>query len=327
MVEYRGELVADAADLAAQSVGRLLEVYKNLGDEVVAGEVLARVDASEGRRLYAEALAQAEAMQATKRRAEAQLALAQAEADRAGRLLAEGIMSEQEALTQRSAVEVLAAEIKTIEAQQAAARARAALFRNQVAESRIVAPFGGAVAERYLDPGATVQPGTQVLRIVASGALRVRFRIPEKDLARVQLGSAFTLTTQATASRRFRGTVERLSAEVSRADRSVAAEGVLSDTSAALRPGMYATLTLYVETLRAQTLIPTAALATRIADDGEQRQRVRVIDDEGRVRALDVQVLGSAGNEAAVTGISVGDRVVTLGHEGLSDGARVRVVE
>jgi phosphoenolpyruvate carboxylase len=44
-------------------------------------------------------------------------------------------------------------EIEAAKAQKASARARVALFQEQIADARLVAPFGGAIAERYLALG------------------------------------------------------------------------------------------------------------------------------------------------------------------------------
>src|SRR5690606_1689702 len=98
--------------------------------------------------------------------------------------------------------------------------ARAGVQREQRRDTAVIAPFDGAVAERYVDQGSIVAPGTPVLRLIRSGPPRVRFRLAERDLALVDVGMSFSVTTQATGDTAFAGKVTRISAEVSRVDRT-----------------------------------------------------------------------------------------------------------
>lgn len=326
VVEYRGELVGNAIELVAEGTGRIIALNKQLGDTVERGELLVRIDASESQRQLAEARAQVKATEADERRAQAEYKRAEQEAARGQRLLQEGILSAQEADTLASQVSVLQASIESIHAQRSAAQARAALFQVQVSQARILAPFDGAVAERFLDLGATVQPGTPILRLVDTGPLRVRFRASETHLARITKGVPFTLRTLATAEQVFHGKVERLSAEVSRVDRTIAVEGVVED-SAKLRPGMYATLQLRLGEIADRALIPTQAIATRYDDQGNETHSVYVVEGGTRAVRRPIQVLGTSGVEAAVSGIDAGATVISFGHDGLADSASVHVVE
>ncbi len=322
---YTGELDADAAEIAARTAGLLEEVRVRIGDQVSEGDVLARVDATQARRQVAEARAQVQAAAASERRARAGLGAATAELERTEPLLADRLVSPQEVDALRSRVESVSAEADAARAQADQAQARIALLNEQIADARLTAPFDGAVAERYLDPGAVVSPGTKVLRLVQSGALRVRFRVPERDVGRVQPGLAFEVSTQATGDRRFSGQVTRVSAEVSREDRTVAVEGVLDETISDLRPGMYAEVSVSLGTLEDALAVPGSALVERLGDDGATRTGVFVVTDTS-ARFVPVSVRGRAGEVVAVEGLGAGMQVVTLGQAQLRDGAPVNVV-
>lgn len=185
---HRGELDTEVAELSAQATGRLAGVDVDIGDDVKQGQVLARVDASQSQRQISEAQAQVKSAEASKRRAAASLAGARLELERGKRLHQEKLMSQQEYDALESRLNVLAAEEDAADAQGGQARARVSLLQQQAKETKIVAPFHGAVAERFLDPGSLVQPGVKVLRVVKSGPLRVRFRVPERDLGRITRG-------------------------------------------------------------------------------------------------------------------------------------------
>lgn len=324
--EYRGELIAEVAELAARSSGRLLLVNGKIGDTFSKGDLLARIDALEPQRQLAEASAQLQAAEAALQRVDAQLAAARIELERGQRLRAESLMSEQELTALASQVRVLEAETGAAQAQKASAQARVKLFREQIADARLIAPFDGAIAERYLDPGSNVQPNTPILRLVRRGPLRARFRVPERDLRHLRVGSELHVTTQATSTLEFPGKLERVSAEVSWTDRTVAAEGLLAEEHDVLRPGMYAHVKLTFGTLDDATLVPSSAVFERIVDSSTPETSVFVIED-GKAHLRPVTVVAQHGDRSAVEGIPVGAVVVSFGHEAVRDGGPVRVVE
>ena len=169
-----------------------------------------------------------------------------------------------------------------------------------------------------------MRPGTVVLRLVKAGPLEVRFRVPERDLADFRVGMPFTLTTQASGALRFAGSVTRLSAEVSRQDRTLAVEGLLGAEHDALRAGMYAEVTVKLGEVAAAVVIPSAALVERIGPEGERSLGAYVVKDEiATWQALTLR--GRAGDRSAVAGLSVGESVVTLGHDQLREGGKVRI--
>lgn len=325
MAEYRGELDTNIAELAAQGSGRLLSVAVNLGDTFKAGQVLAKIDAAETRRLLAEASAQMESAAAAGARATAQLEASREEAERGRKLVEERVLSEQELSSLRSQVKIFEAEVSAAEAQKAAASSRAELYRGQLSEAELKAPFDGAVGQRYLDPGATVQPGTPVLRLVKGGPLEVRFGASEVHLARLSPGTPLSISTLGTGQRTYAGHLIRIAAEVSRVDRSVAAEGLLDAEYPELRPGMYASVKVSLGTLNDAIVVPSAALLSRIAEDGTS-QRGIYVDDGGKARYVRLDVLGEHEGTAAVIGVTPGQKVVVQGQEVLSDGGAIEAV-
>jgi RND family efflux transporter MFP subunit len=323
--EYRGELVADAAELAAEVTGRLLEVRVNIGDRFKKGQLLARVDSSQTQRQVAEAQAQTRAAEAERQRVAAELDAARVELNRGLEMFEQQLISTQELDAYKSKVAVLEAQLEASEAQRAQARARIATLGEILADASLHAPFDGAVAERHLDPGSLVQPGKTILRLVQTGPLRIRFRVPERDLGELKPTLPFQLTTQATGTRHFAGKIQRISAEVAREDRSVAVEGVLDEETELLRPGMYAVVWLTLNELAHAVVVPSRALLERPGAQGKIQRGLFVVE-AGTAHFRPVTVRGTAGNLSAVAPLQPGKNVVTLGHENLRDGAAVQIV-
>ncbi len=325
-----GELVAEAAALSPRVAGRLESVRVRPGDRLEAGETVAVIDAAELVRERQEQSEQIRVLEANLRRARARLDEASSELARGSELAASNLISAQELERLQAQLATMKAEAGAVAAQIEQAQARAARLDEQLAETQVRAPFTGTVAERFLDPGAVVQPGTPIVRLVQDRPLLVQFRAPERLLGRLVVGAPFTVTTQATGAQEFAGAVVRISGEVARTDRSVLVEGELGEQSPALRPGMYADVNVQLDVIADAVLVPGAAVIERMRD-GEVGRGVFVAPGHEELSAAqwrEVRILELEGETAAVQGdLTDGERVLTLGHEELADGSPVRIVE
>jgi membrane fusion protein (multidrug efflux system)/multidrug efflux system membrane fusion protein len=256
----RGELDADAAELSARSGGYLTTLSVRIGDEVKKGALLAQVEPTQAHHAISEALADAAAARAEKKRIAAELAAAEVEHERGKKALEKALISAKEALALESRVAVLRAQLEAQKARESQVSARVDLLRERLSDTSLTAPFDGAVAARYVDEGSMVQPGKAILRLVKKGPLTVRFRIPEREIGLVRVGMEFEVTTQATGAKRFAGRLVRIAAELSRVDRTVAVEGVLAEETPLLRPGMYASVTLELGELENAVVVPSGSV-------------------------------------------------------------------
>lgn len=326
--EYPGELIAEAVDLAPRVGGRIQEVRVRIGDPVRRGEVLAVIDDTDLVRQLEEARGQLGVAEAQVSRSEAQLEEAEADYRRSAELFEQEVLSSQEFDRLRSRLGAAEAELRSTQAQVVQAKARVERLAQQLADTRVVAPFSGTVASRYLDPGALVQPGTPVLRLVQSGPLLVQFRVPERDLGRLVAGHPLTLSTQATGETTFPGHVERISGEVSRSDRTVLVEGVVDAETEVLRPGMYADVRVLLQELERTKIVPGVAVVRRLQPDGREETGVFGVDEGGEAVWYPVEVRGAEEHLVAIEGnIREGATVLTLGHEEIGPGSPVRIVE
>ncbi|HZO12217.1 MAG TPA: efflux RND transporter periplasmic adaptor subunit, partial [Polyangiaceae bacterium] len=323
---FRGELDADVAELAAQATGYLRDLKVAIGDPVKKDDVLGQVEPTQAERDIAEAQAEVLGAMAAKKKNAAQLTAAEKELERGKGQLESGLISEKDHTQLKANYEVLQAESDATAAQVVQAQARVSSLRQRLSDTRLIAPFDGAVAERYVDPGTVVQPGKAILRLVKTGPLRVRFRVPERDVSRIRTGMRFSVVTQATGSERFSGEVVRIGAEISRLDRNVAVEGLLQKETPKLRPGMYADVTIKLGQLESAVVVPSVAIVEQHKPDGSKQSGLFVVRDDKAVWTA-VNVRGATGDKSAVDVIQPGDAIVILGQNSLRDGAVVRVNE
>jgi RND family efflux transporter MFP subunit len=324
---YPGELDADAADVAAFYAGRLVSVSVRVGDTVKAGDVIAELDPIDAREQIAQARAQAKAAAAERNRATVERDHAVAEVARLEPLARDKLISTLEIDRQRARANALGATVESAAAGEAEAQARVKLLEKRVVESVVRAPFSGRVAERYVDPGAIVNAGARLARIVAVAPLRVRFEVPEADIPRLAVGTAVRVITTADKEG-LPAKVSGIASEVSRDRRIAIVEGVIDSPPAGWLPGMYAEAVVDLRTIEQATLVPASSLLSRLQANGIVATGVFVAGAEGTARWVPVREVTRDGDRVAVEGeLPAGTRVLVSGHVDLADGSRIKLAD
>lgn len=329
---YPGELFSDAVELGSRVQGRVEAVHVRIGDRVEAGQSVAKMDDELLARQLRELRALLRARRALVNSSEVAATAAKREFDRARALFEQGATSKQELDALETELLLRESERATANAQAEQARATIAVLEESLADSEIRAPFTGVVARRDIDPGAFVDAGQSIVRIVAESPLRVRFRVPEHELADMHVGLNFVVETRLDADELPRGEITRMAGEVTPADRSMLIEGVV-EPQPSLRPGMYADVRLDLRALEGVLLIPDTALLERVDVSGEASTgvfRVAQGTDEVTAAWVDVRVLGREANRLAIEPLQPGaisdtDEVLVRGHRELGDGAAIRI--
>jgi membrane fusion protein (multidrug efflux system) len=124
------------------------------------------------------------------------------------------------------------------------AEAQAAIYRQQMADSTLRSPIDGVVAEKRTDVGQRLGDATVAFVVVQTTPLKLRFRVPEKELARVRLGQNVKATVDAYAGDVFQGKVAVVGGVIDPASRSFTVETEFPNRDGKLRPGMFARVEL-----------------------------------------------------------------------------------
>ena len=180
-------LPLEAVDVAAQSAGRLEQVAVRAGQAVEAAALLARIDSRNA--LQERRIAEAELQVADAELARATARHRQETSRYERRSTSAELWSEEELSSMEVEARAAAADRSAAEARVARARAAVEQWRQVVEQSEIRAPFAGRVAVRYLDSGAIVAPGTEIVRLVSGEALLVRFAVPPEEIAGLRIGA------------------------------------------------------------------------------------------------------------------------------------------
>jgi HlyD family secretion protein len=222
-----GRLEATEVDITAKFAGRLADVAVHEGDDVAAGQVLAKLDVRE---LEAD-LRQASALvkQARKQRGAAAAVIAQR---RSEVVLAEKNLARARELyenqnipieqLQRSETAVQAAravlaaaeaELATAEAAIEAAAARAESVRTRIEDSVLTSPLAGRVLYRLAEPSEVVPAGGKVFTVLDLTDVSMTIFLPTLQAGRVQIGDEARIVLDALPDHVVPATVSFVSPE------------------------------------------------------------------------------------------------------------------
>ncbi len=312
----------DYVDVGTQVSGQLRRLHVDIGDEVTKGQLLAEIDPTvyETRvRASRARLADLEA-QLVQRTAETDLARAQASRNR--QLFAEGIISRDAVETAEAALRVADGRIASLKAQIEEAEATLTGDVANLGYTRIHAPMSGTVVSRDAVEGQTVnasQTAPTLIRIADLDTVTVRAQVAEADVVKLRAGLPAYFTTLGMPERRW-GTRVRQILPTPETLNDVVLHHVLLDVpnpDRALGTDMTAQVFFLLGAARDVPVIPVEALGPGRGN----RHQVRVLSgDEVVVKPVEIG-LRSRTTAVVVSGLAVGDRVVT-GTEGAGPGAR-----
>lgn len=320
---------AASADITPQATGTVVSLSKDVGDPVRRGELLAVIDNVQ--------------LDAGAERADAEVANLITRVAEAEKLHASGAVSSRE-------LDDLRFQLATARtSQREADRGRGTL--------RLTAPFDGVVAARDLHVGELTSPARVAFTVVDPSELRVRARLPERDISRVKIGQVASLTGAYDTAGVATARVTRIAPVIDANSGTFEVVLTLDPTQTALRPGQFVSVDIEVDKHTGVVVVPKdAVLRDRgqpivyvVADapkeeplakeegaanakpedkpkaDGDSKQGPK---DEGPrwvAKRTEVQTgLGDPDRLEITGGLKPGERIVVVGQSNLKDGARIR---
>lgn len=198
-------------------------------------------------------------------------------------------------------------------------RAESELIAAQLSKTTVRAPFSGTIGLRSISKGTYVTPATTIANLVNTSQLKLTFAIPEKYASQMKVGNSLTFKTSNSQEEHI-AKIYAIEPQVDIATRTLKMRAIAENKDGKLYPGTFANVVMPLEVVNDALLVPTEALIPIqngkkifITQDGKAKE---VIVETGARTATDVRVL---------SGLKVGDTILTSGVMSLKNGTAVKV--
>jgi RND family efflux transporter MFP subunit len=330
-------------DVHAKVAGYLKKIYVDVGDRVKQGQLLAVLEVPELNADVDQATAAESRSKLEINRAESELKQAEAAHEDAHityTRLAELPKIRPNMIAQQEIDQAMARDHEA-EAKIAAAQAAVAVSKEKLQEAhangervktllsytRIEAPFSGLVTKRYADTGAMIPAGTStstqampVVRISEDDTLRLVLPVPESIVPLIHAGAQADVNV-GSLHRTFHGTVWRFTGKVDTATRTMETEIEVKNPNGVLKPGMYATANLTLDSVPNALAVPIQAVSVT----ENNKASVLVVRQDKTIEERPITVgMETASLVEVQAGLEANDLVVVGNRGQLKSGQKVK---
>ena len=295
------------AELNAEVSGIVMQVLKDNGDIVKAGDVLVKLDQTTYRDKLLSAQEAERSAIVTLEQSNRQLKRMQS-------------LSKQSLVTQEG---LEAAENKANQAQSdlASARARLVEARQQMEKTEVKAPFSGVVATRKVSAGDTAQVGKGLMVLIDPASIRFEGYVAADRVGQVKVGNKVTFKVNGYSGQFFTGTVERINPLANESTRQVQVLVAMDLKEQSLVAGLYAEG--HVEAQNSNALmVPESALIR----EGDKHFVWQFANNELKKTQVE---LGSKderwGTQEVLSGVTAGAQILRHPQGALTDGGKAEL--
>lgn len=307
----RARLAVIAQEVALRKMGASVQAAEATVGRLQATEALARVNAERWRQLHQEGGVSRVDM-------DVRVTEAIVTGQELRSVEAQRRVVQEEVAVGQAGLEMLRQEIRVAEAALAATRARQA-------DTEIRSPLEGVVVARELEAGATVNPGSGILKIADPRTAWVSVHVDEREIGGLSVGDRAEISLRSLPERRLPGRVARVQRESDRVTEQLAVDIAFLERPERLTLGEQAEARIRPVARHGAVGVPLGALV-RTAD-GPGVWTVAA----GRLafRPIRIGVVDPAGWVEALDGVRAGEEVVVAPGrlaDPRNEGRRVMVV-
>lgn len=321
-IESVGTLYPDEeVVVSAEIEGILKDIRGDEGVFVNRGQIIAVIDDTD----YELEVKRAEALL---KQAEATLANTKLEYQRKESLYKEQLVTQQQFDDVKTRLSLAEADVDK-------AKATLSLAKHKHFKTRVLSPITGIIKTRHVEKGNLVKNGSPLFTLIRNNPLKMNFTIAEKDLPKLKAGQQVKLKVDAYPEKEFNGTLSIIYPSFEERTRSLKVEAKISNNDGLLKPGMFAHVVLFTGAAQDKIVIPSTSLLY----EGESI-KVFVVEGEiakerfvktGQKYKIDIprdnHEKVTVEHTEIVEGLKEDEIVVTVGQQGLYDGAKVKIVQ
>jgi multidrug efflux pump subunit AcrA (membrane-fusion protein) len=210
-------------------------------------------------------------------------------------------------------------QLKGAQAQMEAAKAHYESAQAQVSYAEVRSPLTGVISDRPLNIGEMASSGSAIVSVVDLSHVVARASIPVQQAASIRVGKPATITS---GSVELPGKVTVVSPAVDPNTTTVQVWVQAPNTGERMKLGSTVRISIDAEQIPAAIVIPAAALLP--SDEGGEK--VMVAGTDGLAHEHLVKAAIRSGDDVQIlSGVSVGDQVITQGGLGLDDKAKIQI--
>jgi membrane fusion protein (multidrug efflux system) len=195
------------------------------------------------------------------------------------------------------------------------------LARLELDYTQIRAPIDGVVSERFLKLGNTIKAGDPVFRVTGFDPLVAYLFVPEREFRQIAAGQPVLLSIDALQGPPVSATVTRISPVVDPETGTFKITIELHGTEHHIKPGMFGRVSIVYDKHENVLQVPRSAIIETASD-----VYVYVVEDDIAIRRSIESGFSGNGMVEITSGLSDGERVITVGHVGLKNDAKVVVI-
>jgi membrane fusion protein, multidrug efflux system len=291
-IEIPGTILAgETTEIHPEISGRLVQLNVREGTFVGKGALLAKLYDGD--------------LQAQLRKLEVQLKIAEQTEDRQEQVLKIQGISQQEYDLSLLQVSNLKADINIV--------------REAVRKTEVRAPFSGKLGLRNISPGAFVTPTTIVTTISQVSQLKIQFNVPEKYGSQLKNGQPINFMVDG-SSKTFTAHIIAAEVKMDENTRSLAIRALVKNADPALIPGVFAKVRIVLGRNEDAILIPTIVVQPL------GRKKLVYLYKGGKSIPADITTgVRDSSKVQVLTGLNIGDTVITTGLLFLRPGADVKL--
>jgi RND family efflux transporter MFP subunit len=320
------------ATVSAKVTGKVVEVLIEEGMKVKEGQVLARLDDSNVKTSLDVAEAELKSTRLTLEETRAQLKQADLEFTRDTALANAKLISPADLDKAESDAMTLRARVIRQQQDIATAESQAALWKQQIEDMVIRAPFDGVVTTKNAQPGEMLSPisagggftRTGIGTIVDMNSLEIELDVNENYINRVEAAQPAEATLDAYPDWKIPCKVIAIIPTADRQKSTVKVRVGFDKLDPRILPDMSVKVA-FRETAAAPVAVTRAVLVPKSALLSQDGHDVVFVTQDGRAERRAVTVMDTQGDEAVLSaGVSAGEKIVVNPPAILKDGASVK---
>lgn len=202
------------------------------------------------------------------------------------------------------------------------ARSMASMAEKNLKDCKLYAPTDGMIGKKTIEPGMSIIPGNPVFQLVRIEKVKVRFPVPENEIAAIAKGQKTSIRVSAIGDRQFEGQVDEIGVLSNPLSHTYMVKVTLENPDYLLKPGMVCKVQLSNPELTSRIVIPMSAVQI----DAKGEKYVYTVNKD-RARKKTVVAGPLTGNGIVInSGLVNGDWLITDGYQKINENSTIQII-